>query len=151
MALITGVVDGLRPLGMIGVLCRDSEDNGAVLGTLVLADEDSAFILHSLELPWFGNARNVSCIPTGLYQAQYKFSGQRGHVYEIDDVPGRTAIQIHVGNTAQDTEGCILAGTMRGVINGKPAVLNSRTAMASLMTFTQHKPIALRVCDRMVA
>lgn len=44
------------------------------------------------------------------------------------DVPGYEGIRIHPGNTAADTEGCLLPGTVRGV----DMVMNSRTAFTQL-------------------
>lgn len=65
-------------------------------------------------------------IPAGAYQC-VPYSGTKyKNVYHIKDVPGRSAILIHWGNTEKDTEGCILLGNRVGEINGQPAVLDSK-------------------------
>lgn len=93
---------------------------------------DAKFLLHTLELPWKGNQRNVSCIPEGVYRVT-PYSGSRFiDVYKINDVPNRTAILLHYGNTADDIEGCILVGRQVGELSGIRAVLNSRPAMEDL-------------------
>lgn len=77
----------------------------------------NSFTCRTLELPWKDNKLNVSCIPEGVYIAKEDaFKG--GLSYRLEDVPGRTAIEIHRGNWAGDktlgfkcnVEGCILLG-----------------------------------------
>ncbi len=68
------------------------------------------------------------CIPVGDYNLQLRTIGQKHQDYnrhytakfgagwhrgmvEIVNVPGREAIEFHVGNTIADTLGCCLAGT----------------------------------------
>jgi hypothetical protein len=64
-----------------------------------------------LELPWKNNEPRISCIPAGDYEAELQWSPKRQRmVYELLGVPGRTEIQVHSGNTVEDTEGCILLG-----------------------------------------
>ncbi len=54
-------------------------------------------------------------------------------VFELDNVPGRSNIQIHVGNKVADSEGCILLGTEFGEIDGEHGVIGSRDAFAEFM------------------
>lgn len=49
------------------------------------------------------------------------------------DVPDRTEILIHVGNSMSDLKGCIALGRKVGELNGKPAVFESGLAMSWFM------------------
>ena len=65
-------------------------------------------------------------IPAGEYKC-VPYSGTKyKNVYHVQNVPNRSAILIHWGNTEKDTEGCILLGGRVGEIAGAPAVLDSR-------------------------
>ena len=63
----------------------------------------------TLEPPWKFNERNISCIPTGVYECKL-LVGDDGPFYLINDVPNRDGIIIHIGNDYRDTKGCILLG-----------------------------------------
>lgn len=64
-----------------------------------------------------------TAIPAGTYRVVMSYSPKFGRVMpEILDVPAFSGIRIHAGNTAKDTEGCLLFGVNSEV--GK--VLNSR-------------------------
>lgn len=56
---------------------------------------------------------------------------QVAHFYE----PGidRSTILIHAGNRDDHTKGCILVGMNRGKLQGEPAVLSSKTALAKVL------------------
>lgn len=63
---------------------------------------------------------NSLLIPPGLYKAVIyvspKFTEQRGYPFRVpllQDVPGRTEIEWHIGNLPSDTEGCTLIGLSR--------------------------------------
>jgi hypothetical protein len=71
---------------------------------------------NTLELPWNENKKNVSCIPAGRYKARYIKSPKHGWCYELQAVPGRGNIQIHVGNTKKDLLGCIAPGKQVGKV-----------------------------------
>jgi hypothetical protein len=64
----------------------------------------------TLELPWLENKPEISCIPPGLYPCARHESQKFGRVWMLQNVPARSAILIHAGNTIKDTQGCILAG-----------------------------------------
>lgn len=105
-----------------------------------LLSDDGAFFCHTLEEPWrdanhdgLGD-RSVSRIPAGTFTCFRRYSQSRKReVFEVRDVPGRSAILIHSGNTVADTEGCILVGFRTGDLDGEPAVLESKKAMDAFM------------------
>lgn len=90
----------------------------------------------TLEEPDRGNAKDVSCIPVGAYRWKKVISPLRGLlIIELEGVPGRTNIQLHIGNTLDDTLGCILLGGARGfgvnVVSSGPAYLGLMRAVRS--------------------
>ena len=107
-------------------------------GTEGLVSTDSGFSCWSLELPWRGNARGVSCIPPGAYLVQKCADEFPKHpnVYALRKVKDRDAILFHKGNYAgditkglkADAEGCILLGRAIGEIGGQKALLSSKDA-----------------------
>jgi hypothetical protein len=110
----------------------------------VLADRgvlliDDAPFCCTLELPWKGNLKQVSCIPVGNYQAKKTLARKTNggllipETLEVVDVPNRSGILFHVGNTPSETNGCILLGDSFGYIKGAPAVLGSKIAFASFV------------------
>lgn len=84
------------------------------------------------EPPWKDNKPFVSCIPEGTYGFRRDTTGQSVG-FELTDVPGRTEIEIHVGNTIRNTEGCLVIGKQLGFVQGHWAVQNSRAAMREFM------------------
>lgn len=86
--------------------------------------------------------KGVTAIPTGLYRITMdvrspKFSQKRyernygfcdGYLPRLINVPGYEGVLIHIGNTAKDTDGCILVGKNTKV--GK--VLESRATFVKL-------------------
>lgn len=70
-----------------------------------------------------------TAIPRGRYRVILSLSQRFKKVLPLLlDVPGFTGIRIHAGNTAADTDGCILVGMERGM----GGVLKSRDAMDKL-------------------
>lgn len=55
--------------------------------------------------------KGETAIPTGTYRLQVTDSPKfKRPLIEVCDVPGFSGIRIHRGNTAADSEGCILPG-----------------------------------------
>ena len=74
-----------------------------------------------------------TAIPAGTYKVKKSFSPRFQKILpEILNVPGFTGVRIHAGNTAEDTDGCILLGLNK--VKGK--VINSQDAMAFFMDKT---------------
>jgi len=84
------------------------------IGTLAV---EGSFFCYTLEDPVRLDGPKVpgkTAIPAGRYRVRVRMSPKRGyHVPWIDDVPGFTAIQIHIANFAWDVEGCIGVGMRR--------------------------------------
>lgn len=112
------------------------------------------FKCHTVEEVWRGNRRGVSCIPLGAYPLRlarfYRNTPDPSDdydVYEVLQVPGRSAIKVHIANTIDDVEGCIGPGEEFGALLSKgrhlPAVLNSRKAFLAFMEAMEGAPEAL--------
>ncbi|MDE0724578.1 MAG: DUF5675 family protein [Alphaproteobacteria bacterium] len=103
--------------------------------------------LYTLENPWKENKRNVSCIPAGVYTCVKHHGKKYKDVWRLENVKDRSAILIHAGNTASDTEGCILVGMVAGEYKQNPAVLHSRDAIEKLQNIFGDAPFTLEVID----
>jgi hypothetical protein len=131
--------------------------NDAVPGGLELAA--ASFKCLSLELPDRQNAAGKSCIPAGVYTCTLRYSPDHGSwLYGVDNVPGRSDIEIHPANWAGDTDkgyyselrGCIALGfgtaimpTPRG--NQQKAVTSSKAAIGAFMTALANQPFELTI------
>lgn len=61
----------------------------------------------------------------------YNLGGYPG--YEVKDVPNRSLIKIHIGNTIDDVVGCIALGKSLGFMEIKWAVSSSKKAFSEFM------------------
>ena len=105
------------------------------------------FECYTVERPWLGNRPWVSCIPAGGYGIGRKRYNRGGYdALEVEGVPERSSILIHVGNTMDDVQGCIAVGGGLGYINGKWAVIGSRVAFAALMDATSEPVDEIAIC-----
>ncbi len=105
-------------------LQRAAHLSQATIGVLSFPGE---FIqpIYTLENPKRETSKDDR-IPAGTYKCAPYSGTKYKNVYHVQNVPNRSAILIHWGNTEKDTEGCILLGNRVGEINGQPAVLDSR-------------------------
>lgn len=97
------------------------------------------FVL-TLERPWKNNEQNISCIPAGRYRCRKIRSPRFGNTYEITDVPGRTHVLFHAGNTIEDTQGCILVGEEFSGTFDKPMLVSSKRGFLELMKYLDAAP-----------
>ena len=109
-----------------------------------------------MELPDRGDAPDISRIPAGVYIASYYFSNTfQRKVYHVQNVPGRTAIEIHIGNFAGDKSkgfrsdvlGCTVLGTEIGTIEGQTACLDSAVAYDSFVAASAGADIEVEYRD----
>lgn len=138
------------------VLVRTASTDEGTFGTLTLGDGQQ---LYSVELPWRDNAPRRSCIPTGVYRCEEMNSPKFGRVYEVKNVPGRSAILIHAANYGGDTEkgfasdllGCIGPAMKLGQLprksDGKAqkAGISSRDALERLHAWASFLPFELEI------
>lgn len=94
---------------------------------------DGRPVCVTLEDKWRNNERMISCIPKGKYVIKRHKSPKFGECFLVKDVPNRSDILIHAGNTDADTHGCILLGMTYGTVGKKAAILSSRTAVSLFM------------------
>jgi len=128
-------------------------------GTFGKAVLDDGTTYACLELPWKDNMPGLSCIAIGMYNAVVTMSPHLGmDTYELQSVPARSDIRIHIGNYGGDTTaglrsdilGCILLGTSTGILTPEghapqKAILGSGAAFHDFMARTGGKPIQVNI------
>ena len=87
---------------------RSAETANCTTGYLSV---DGTQLCYTLELPDRNSEKLVSRIPAGEYPGNLRYDHQDAWRVQLDNVPGRDNVQIHVGNWLFQTEGCILVGT----------------------------------------
>ena len=103
-------------------LIRVEESHSGTFGALLV---DAEVFCWTLELADLLNKQERSSIPAQQYLCKPFQSPHFGKVFKVMNVPGRTDVLIHPGNTADDTTGCILLGSEIGKLSGNRAVRNS--------------------------
>lgn len=132
-------------------MLRVAQDETKTHGVFVF---NSEVVALSLELGWFLNRADVSCIPTGDYFAQWMPGRNR---FEVKNVPGRALIRIHPGNVvdpgnkfkSDDSDGCIIPGEFYEYEKGKGIVRDSRDALNRLHALLGDDEFVLRVREAM--
>lgn len=126
---------------MFVILQRVSLTREGTYGNLL--DENFIPFMLTVERRWNDNKSctcnqrpcvcDSSCIPAGIYKCR-KYKRSNGQItFEILHVPNRTDILMHVGNTREDSNGCIMYGLQWGDVNGIHGVHKSRDAFKSFM------------------
>jgi hypothetical protein len=112
---------------MLITIARDTLTENSTIGKLSL--EGSSLVLDTLEPPI--RETKPCAIPLGTYKVALLESPKFGFITpHILDVPGFTAIEIHIGNGPLDTEGCCLVGLARGT----DFIYQSKAAFQQLMS-----------------
>lgn len=97
------------------------------------------------------------CIPAGTYPLSYgtHHAGKPDSYpcYWVNDVPGRSAIQIHVANLASQLQGCIAPGLSLGMVtNGADqavGVMSSGDAFRIIMKLLDGAPATLTITENL--
>ncbi len=77
--------------------------------------------------------KGATAIPAGTYRIELSYSLHFGREMPLlVGVHGFEGVRIHAGNTAADTEGCLLVGYACGVRDGQTCIGKSRAAFDDL-------------------
>ncbi len=130
-------------------LQRSPSSEACTLGTLDVDGQQQFYTCEDVvrEMPnlpvreW--KVPGETAIPAGTYQVIVNRSERFGRDMPLLlNVPGFAGVRIHSGNTAADTEGCILVGERLG----NDAVVESRKAFGELFTLIEAALDAGELC-----
>lgn len=125
------------------VLIRDMPRRFYTLGTLNVNGELFCYTLED-EVREGPKVPGKTAIPYGTYKVIVDYSLRFKRLMPLlIDVPNFTGIRIHPGNTAEDTEGCILVGQDRREEEG--TLVGSRSAFNELFGMLQAELVHDRV------
>ena len=111
-------------------LKRDTFSYGGTFGVLFI---DGEHFCNTLEpcigmTQKYGSYGRGACIKPGTYSIDLHYSSRfKRYMLTLCAVPSRSGILIHSGNKLEDTEGCILVGTLRS-----DHLIDSRRALDAL-------------------
>ena len=96
---------------MLLTLIREPSSTGCTIGRLSVDGRHECYTCEDVTRPGQPKVPGQTAIPEGRYQVVITMSNRfKVRLPLLLDVPGFTGIRIHPGNTAADTEGCILPG-----------------------------------------
>jgi hypothetical protein len=108
-------------------LQREPSNTKCTIGELDIDGQFEAYTCEDIVRPV--KIKGETAIPAGRYQVVITMSARfKRELPLLLNVPNFEGVRIHTGNTASDTEGCILVGQELGDMS----VLNSRAAFAHL-------------------
>ncbi len=104
---------------------------------------DGHEIGRTSELPWRHDTERLSRIQAGSYHGTIRQEGALGWRILLSDVPKHSGVELHMGNFARNTHGCILVGrdvqTIRDPKTGGNAcaVVSSAAAISNIQAAMQ--------------
>lgn len=137
------------------LLQRQPSTDKSTIGTLFVNDvyecdtlEDVVREIEDVPVKQW-KVQNQTAIPRGTYPIAITYSPRfKKKLPLLIDVEGFSGVRIHAGNTAENTEGCILVGkkTKHGTLQGG----SSRPAMARLQAKIQaaldrFEPVTIKI------
>ena len=94
-------------------LVRTERSGNSTIGELSVDGQFECYTLEDLERPV--KIKGETAIPVGRYEVIINLSQRFGRPLPLLlNVPEFEGVRIHPGNTAADTEGCILVGVTKG-------------------------------------
>ena len=116
-------------------LKREDYSDARTIGRLSIDGEDFCWTLED-RVRTGPKVHGQTAIPAGTYAVRLTMSPRFGRILPLlIDVPGFDGVRIHPGNTAADTEGCLLVGTGRT----EDTITGSRDAFNALMLRLEHE------------
>lgn len=113
---IGGVTDAASR-GQIHIVSQFSDADSVGLNRVT-----PTYLADTLELPDRFNVQEISRIKAGTYKGWVRTDNNKKRI-QLMNVPGRTCVQLHVGNRTSEIAGCILLGDQGMTIAGKDAVV----------------------------
>jgi hypothetical protein len=118
---------------MKATLYRYYQDDNQTLGLFKVSNVKHSPIF-TMERPWKNNQKNISCIPIGIYTVTFLSTPRfPGGVYQLQNVPNRSGIDIHAANKASELEGCIAIGRGVDTLGAPIAITASATALQDIL------------------
>lgn len=127
------------------VLNTLGDDSKQTMGSMAVMDGINVlFACVTLELPYKGNKRMVSCIPRGQIYPCRKRKSSKTFNYEhilIENVPNRSGICIHIINYSRQLLGCIGVGKNFKDLDqdGLKDITHSKDTLEKLLSFLPDK------------
>lgn len=92
-------------------ISREYKSGSCISGYLAV---ENKIIAYTLERPDVANLNGFSAVSSGIYPAHLRFDKKDKWRIQLENVPNRTDVQIHVGTQVTDSGGCILVGRQLG-------------------------------------
>ena len=122
------------------LLKRLHHTENSTIGELFIDGKFECYVLEDIERneKIFGK----TAIPKGTYNVIMTLSNRFKVILPLlENVPNYTGVRIHSGNTAKDTEGCLILGQTRSI----DFVGNSKKALAKFLPKIKDKKVTITI------